>query len=193
MKIEASLFRGREPDQFRYDIESGKLNSGSVRLSYNPSNEWALQVSYGHIVSGEQLAPLVNINRSTASAIYSTTIDGNNWQTTFAWGRNMPSVGNASSAYLLESAYRINDTHTWFARLEHVGKNELFGESDARAEQIYQINKLSLGVVYDFPSEQHVRFGVGAAVGLFSFPDALNDTYGAHPGSYTIFARVKFN
>ena len=32
----------REPDENRYDIETGKLDSASVRLSYNPTRAWAL-------------------------------------------------------------------------------------------------------------------------------------------------------
>ncbi len=36
-KIEASAFRGREPDQNRTDIEAPKLDSWSTRLSWNPT------------------------------------------------------------------------------------------------------------------------------------------------------------
>src|SRR3954470_3075897 len=36
MKIEASRFHGREPDQHRWDIETGALDSTAVRLSLNP-------------------------------------------------------------------------------------------------------------------------------------------------------------
>src|SRR5581483_9098576 len=34
-KLETSAFRGREPDQFRYDIETPKLDSYSFRASWN--------------------------------------------------------------------------------------------------------------------------------------------------------------
>ena len=44
-KLEGSAFRGREPDENRYDIETGKLDSASVRLSYIPTPDWSLQVS----------------------------------------------------------------------------------------------------------------------------------------------------
>ncbi|MEJ0070841.1 MAG: hypothetical protein WDO24_21285 [Pseudomonadota bacterium] len=55
-KLEASAFRGREPDQHRWDIETPNLDSGSVRLSFNPTEDWALQVSYGHLTSPELAA-----------------------------------------------------------------------------------------------------------------------------------------
>src|SRR5262245_47145736 len=69
VKIEGSLFRGREPDENRYDIETGRLDSASVRLSWNPGRNWALQVSRGHIKSPEQLHPDEDVDRTTASAL----------------------------------------------------------------------------------------------------------------------------
>ena len=36
-KLEASAFRGREPDQNRWDIETPKLDSHAFRLSWNPT------------------------------------------------------------------------------------------------------------------------------------------------------------
>ena len=37
-KLEASRFHGREPDEHRYDIETGPLDSTAVRLSWNPDD-----------------------------------------------------------------------------------------------------------------------------------------------------------
>jgi hypothetical protein len=126
VKIEGSVFRGREPDQNRYDIEIGRLDSASLRLSYNPTPAWALQVSRGHIKSPEELHPDDDVDRTTASAIYHRDIGAAKWQTTLAWGRNASSHGGSTNAYLLESAVSIARTHTFFGRAERAGKNELF-------------------------------------------------------------------
>ncbi len=48
-KFEASRFRGREPDEHRTDIETGSLDSTAARVSWNPSENWALQVSWADI------------------------------------------------------------------------------------------------------------------------------------------------
>ena len=56
-KIEASQFRGREPDEERYDIETGDLDSTSVRLSWNPTENLSLQTSWADIESPEALHP----------------------------------------------------------------------------------------------------------------------------------------
>src|SRR5215211_751635 len=84
-KIEASAFRGREPDQHRFDIESPRLDSVSARVTWNPVRELSAQVSWGHIHSPEQLEPEVDEDRITASLIYTQPFGDNNlWSSTFA-------------------------------------------------------------------------------------------------------------
>jgi hypothetical protein len=190
MKIEGSVFRGREPDENRYNIETGKLDSASVRLSYNPTRDWALQVSRGHLKSPEESHPDLDINRTTASAIYHRSFAAASWQTTFAWGRNAPSHGEATDAFLLESAVRMAQMHTLFARAERMDKNELFPMGDVRAEETFRIGKLTLGYVHDFLRDSHFKIGVGGLVSRYSLPGGLASSYG-NPTSFMLFARVK--
>jgi hypothetical protein len=68
-KVEASRFHGREPDQHRYDIESGDLDSSAVRVSWNPTERLAFQVSWADLTSPEQLEPDENETRWSASGI----------------------------------------------------------------------------------------------------------------------------
>jgi hypothetical protein len=70
-KVEASAFRGREPDQHRYDIETGRLDSVSTRISWNPALNWALQASWTRINSPEALEPDDDEARASLSALYS--------------------------------------------------------------------------------------------------------------------------
>jgi hypothetical protein len=190
-KLEGSAFRGREPDQYRYNIDTGKLDSHSVRLTYNPTANWSTQISYGHIKSPEQLEPDVDVSRTTASVTANLPYGANNWQTTLAWGRNTPSSGRASNAYLLESALSVGKSHTFFGRAEHVDKNELFLPGNAMADQYFAVGKLSVGYIYDIPSNTHYRFGVGGLVSAYSVPNELWSTYGSSPRSYMLFVRMK--
>jgi hypothetical protein len=189
-KIEGSAFRGREPDENRYDIETGKLDSASLRLSYNPTKDWALQVSRGRIKSPEELHSDVDIDRTTASVIYHRPFGAADTQTTFAWGRNAPSHGNATNALLLESALRLSRSHTFFARAERMDKNELFPDGDPRAEEDFRVGKLSVGYIYDLPREGHLRIGVGGLVSRYRLPGALAPVYG-DPTSFMLFLRAK--
>src|SRR5213078_1152819 len=69
-KVEASRFKGREPDEHRYDIETPKLDSTALRLSWNPSPNWSLQTSWAHQHSPEELEADENQEKWSASAIY---------------------------------------------------------------------------------------------------------------------------
>jgi hypothetical protein len=191
-KLEASIFRGREPDQYRYNIETGKLDSASLRLSYNPTDDWALQVSRGHITSPEQLEPDENIDRTTASAIYNRRFAAGDWQTTLAWGRNAKTAHDSTDAYLLESAVMLSGIHTFFGRVELSDKDELFPAGDPLASETFRVGKLTVGYIHDFPIARHFKIGVGGLVSRYSLPGALEPSYG-NPTSYMLLARLKIN
>lgn len=192
IKLEASAFKGREPDQFRWNIESPKLDSNSMRLSYNPTANWSLQVSYGHIVSPEQLQPWVNTNRTTASASYNKPLGADsNWQTTFAWGQNANHPGNRLDAYLLESTLNLKHDHTVFGRFENLEEDELLHDEDPLADQVFTVNKLSLGYMYNFPKLCfHLQPSIGGLVSTYWLPHAIRKEYGDHPLSYMLFGRI---
>jgi hypothetical protein len=189
-KLEASAFNGREPDQYRYDIEVRPLQSYSTRLSWNPTADWSLQASSGHLVSPEQLQPDVNERRTTASASYNAPL-GKCWQTTLAWGRNSPSAGRASAGWLLESAAQPVAGQTVFGRIERVAKDELFLPGAALYDDSVTINKLSLGYIHDVMRLQSIKLGVGGLFSAYRFPGALEGVYGAHPTSFMLFVRAR--
>jgi hypothetical protein len=189
-KFEASAFNGREPDQNHYDIETGALDSWAVRASYNPTRNCSVQASTGHLVAPEQLEPQINVQRTTASATCSVPL-GLSWQTTLAFGHNDPSVGPASSAWLLESQWRITPAHTVFGRIERVGKDDLFLPGNTLYSQVFTIEKLSLGYIYDFAHWNALGLGVGGLVSTYSFPAALNGSYGSRPTSFMVFMRAR--
>jgi hypothetical protein len=191
IKLEISAFNGREPDQSRWNIESPRLSSHSVRLSYNPNDNWALQASYGHIKSPEQLQSNVDTNRATISGIYNKPFGGkNNWQTTLAWGQDANHSGHTLNGYLLESAVNFYVTHTFFGRLEHVQEDELFQPSSSFANQVFNVNKLSVGYLYEFQSWHHAKPGIGALVSTYALPSRVQAAYGNRPFSYMLFGRI---
>lgn len=193
-KLEGSWFNGREPDQYRWNIETRKFDSWSTRLSFNPSPEWALQASYGYLKSPEALEPDTSVRRLTASASYITKLAGNDWATTLAWARN-DKRGPESRAKLpgafLESTYIVADKHTFFGRLEQVDKDELFPASDPLHGQSFKVRKLSLGYIYDFASTGPVRWGVGGDVGFLRGPSVLDASYDRDPMSYLVFLQAR--
>ena len=191
-KFEASTFRGREPDQYRYDIERPYLDSFAGRVSWNPARELSLQVSYGHINSPEQLAPAVNENRLTASAIYTIPFgDGHLWSTTVAWGRKMLSPGDTLDAYLLESSAILKNNWTLFMRAERVAENELTDDIVGLEGRTFTVGRVSVGGIYDFVRTEHAKFGIGGLVSRYVLPDDLKPVYGRDLTGFMVFGRIK--
>lgn len=190
LKFEVSAFHGREPDQFRYNIETGKLDSASARVTWNPDDDWSLQVSQGYIHSPEELEPAVNQHRTTASAIYNRPLDDGNWATTVAWGHDDNRPGKVSNAYLVESELTLRMADTVFARLERVQEDGLFQSPSPQTGQEFGVAKLSVGYIRDWRLGDHLYFGLGGLVSLYGLPAAITGAYG-NPHSYMVFARLK--
>jgi hypothetical protein len=213
-KLEGSSFRGREPDQNHWNIESPKLDSYSGRLSYNPTENWSAQGSWGHIESPEQLFPSNNTNRATASVSYTRA-----WQdvwsaTTLAWGRNWQQGIDTLDAALIESSLNIYRVHTFFTRMEYVQKDDLLpavplssivgfgrtvdyhpffppGTNSPFTLTVFGVEQFTLGYIYDFEQAYDVTWGIGASGSISFVPDALKPFYGNRPLSCTLFVRAK--
>ncbi len=194
VKLEGSSFTGREPNQHRWDLEHPRFDSWSVRASWNPGRNWSLQVSRGRLHSVEQLSPLVDQNRTTASATYNRAWPGGNWQTVAAWGRLDMLVpgggGHTLDAWLGESAL-TRGSDTVFGRFENADKDELFAPSDPRAGTIRNVSKLSLGYYRTFSLRAPLALDLGGLVSRYGLPHALNAVYGSDPTSFMLFVRVK--
>jgi hypothetical protein len=191
VKLEGSAFRGREPDEDRWDIEAPGFDSYSIRVSYNPMPALSLQASYGRLDSPEQLEPAVDTGRLSMSSSLHGSLGRATWQTTLAWGQNRNDPGRILDAFLVEAAVNVDKTHTVFGRAETVEKDELFPEDDARHVKPYTVNKLSLGYIYDFPERHAVQWGLGAVGSVHLLPGELDAAYNDTPRSFMVFARVK--
>jgi hypothetical protein len=184
-KLEASRFNGREPDQHRWNIETGPLDSTAVRLSWNPTRTLSLQGSWAHLEEPEQLEPGVNQRRWSASAIYTRPMTNGWWSTTLAWGRKGVE-GHDYDAFALESSLNWKNW-TLFGRGEVTENNELTGDH----HESFRAGKVSLGLVRDFAVADHLRLGVG---GLYAFnfvPGSLESAYGGDPNGAMGFVRLK--
>ena len=192
VKIEGSAFRGREPDQYRYDIERPALDSFAGRVSWNPTRNLSMQVSYGSLKSPEGLEPLRNEDRLTASAIYTASFgDGHLWSTTLAFGRKMLRPGDRLDAWLLESSLLFASHWTAFMRAERVMQNELTHDIPNLDGRIFTVGKVSAGGIYDFWHDSRIKVGVGALVSRYVMDDELKGLYGRDLTSFMIFGRVK--
>lgn len=191
LKLDVSLFTGREPDQHRWNFDPPRFDSYSARISINPTENVAAQISSGFLKGPEQLEPNVNTLRTTASISYNKAWKASNWQITAAWGLNHNVPGHNLNGGLLESAIEIDRQHVIFGRAEYVEKNELFIPPSPNANKIFNVGKLDLGYMFEFPLIPYTLWGLGI-VGSASFvPSSIKPAYGGTPLSYMAFLRIE--
>ncbi|CAN5191944.1 hypothetical protein BH09DEP1_BH09DEP1_0730 [soil metagenome] len=191
LKIDGSIFTGREPDQHRWNFDRPRFDSYSIRLSANLTEDIAAQVSHAFLKSPEQLTPDVNTRRTTASLIYNKAWNNNNWQTTFAWGRNNNHPGRVLNGYMLESAVEINDQHIIFGRAEYVAKDELFLPPSPFAGQVFKVGKIDAGYIFEFNPIPNTQWGLGFVASASFVPREIKPVYGGTPLSYMVFLRAE--
>jgi len=190
VKIEASRFTGREPDQHRWNIETGPLDSTAIRVSWNPTRTLALQGSWGHFVDPEQLEPGVDQKRWSASLLWASEI-APGWKaaTTLAWGRRT-AQGHSDDGVAAEASLK-HGAWTLFGRGEMVENRELLPDQVTPA---YRVGKVSLGGIRDFRIACHLSAGAGGLFSLNFVPDALASSYGGNnPVGAMAFVRLRLD
>jgi hypothetical protein len=197
-RLEASAFHGREPDEDRWDIDAGAINSLSARLTINPAANWSGQYSITRLKGPEQLFPAESTLRMTTSVTYNRPLAHGNWASMLLWGRNrsIPS-GQVFNSYLAESTVRFAQHNYAWTRIENVDRtNELllggkplppgFDERFLARVQAY-----TFGYDREFNFIPHVSSALGGQYTLYAAPSSLDSLYGAHPMGVILFLRLR--
>jgi len=186
-QFEGSAFRGREPDEKRWDIETPKLDSWSVRVTFNPTNAWSGQVSYGRIRSPEALEPNVDEARTTASVQYQR--GGVSALVGVAIKNRMP--GRSLTAFLAEANWDITKRHSLFGRVENLANDELFPNPlDPLHDRPFRVTRAELGYAYRIPLTDKVGVAIGGSGFVVAKPKALDAAYGRTPVGITSFVKL---
>ena len=196
-RIKASGFHGREPDEFRWNIDSGKIDSWSLRGSVNPAPNWSAQYSFAHLTSPEALHPGEDVQRMTASLMYNRPLSRGNWDSTLLWGRNRDlQTGLVWNGYLAESTLRFKERNYVWARVENVDRtSELLMRGSALQALpegiIGRVQANTAGYEHDLTLVPHLALGLGTQLTLYSTPASLQVTYGSHPVGGVVFMRLR--
>jgi len=189
VKLEASVFNGREPNEQRWSIQLAALDSWSGRASIAPARNWTAQYSIGRLEHPEALEPGSQW-RQTASVEYNRPLHDGSWATSMIWGRVHKIATDINlNSYLLESTLNFRQRNYAFTRLELVDKDELFPQ--ATVLSIYRIGAYTFGGVRDLIANKTWQIGLGADVSFYSKPGVLDATYGDQPVSFQIFLRFR--
>lgn len=192
LKLEGSIFNGREPNEERFGFDQPQFNSWSVRLSYNPIKQLAFQLSHGFLKSPETLEPTVDINRTTASGQFSFPFFPDHMLNGIVlWGMNIKIGENPEHAFLTEASW------TWrrlavHSRYEFVQKSthELNLDEDAYGHTVFPINALTIGAAYDVLRVFKTSLAAGAQFTAYFADRRLDSLYGKNPMAIEIFLRI---
>jgi hypothetical protein len=188
-KAEVSRFRGREPDENRFDIETGALDSTAARISWNPNRNLSLQASWADVTSPEQLEPDLDETRYSASALYTRKLGGSGeLSLTGAFGRKDRSDGVKLDGWLAEAAWKPNAAWTLFSRAETIETDELGAGHHGPVENV---GRIGLGIVRDWRVSAHTTLGLGVQVNRNFVNDTLSPLYGGDPWGSVAFVRLK--
>jgi hypothetical protein len=197
-RVEASGFHGREPDEHRWDIDVGRIDSWSARATVNPGQNWSFQYSISDLTSPEALFPGEDLRRMTASLMYNLPIHNGNWGSMVLWGRNQSLLdGNVGNGYLLESTLRFLEKNNIWARIENVDRtNELlldgtFLPANFAERYFTRLQAFTAGYDRDIGHLPHISAAVGAQLTWFRMPGDLQASYGSHPIGAVAFLRLR--
>lgn len=184
-RLEASGFHGGEPDENRWNIDHGAVDSWSSRLWVSPTRNLNGQISVGRLAQPEAGHP-GDVVRSTASITYNRPLTAGYWATSLIWGRNHNTFSrHDTNAYLAESVWHFADVNYLDVRIEAVQKDELV------VPGIYRIGAYTAGYSRDVPLVSYLITGLGANVTAYDVPPALSGAYGTRPMGFAVFVRVR--
>jgi hypothetical protein len=200
LKLEGSLFNGREPDENRYDFDSHKWNSRSARISVMPNRNWTFQISHGFLRSPEGQEPDVDIRRSSASLQYNRPFHRGNWASALVWGRNHVSSAHEIinlNGYTAESTMNFLDRNYVYTRLEMVDKDDLLRPAERALLGItvdhpsFRIGAYTFGGAREVWNTEKVSVAIGSDLTFYSKPSVLDQIYGSNPVGWKLFMRVR--
>jgi hypothetical protein len=185
-RVEASGFHGGEPNENRWTIGSGAIDSYSGRVTVSPNANWSGQISAGRLTRPEALEP-GDQTRIEASVTYNRPYHEGSWATSAIWGRVHKTAGGDNlNGYSLESVARWARKNYVTGRIERDDKDELLPSS-----RNFRIGAYTIGYTRDFHIVPRIATGLGANFTTYSMPAALDPFYGRRPVAGMLFLRFK--
>lgn len=195
IRVEGSAFHGAEPDEERWDLDGGRIDSGSGRIVFTPISSLSVQASAAFLTKPEKLEP-GDQRRWTASASYTR----GSWASSLVWGRIYKESHDITlESYLAESTLRLWRRNWLSLRLEDVDKDELFPhfhrtgkvERPPLPVPVFRIRAATFGYTYDFWVRNGFTLGAGANYTWYRFPSILQGFYGERPRTRLLLLRLR--
>jgi hypothetical protein len=186
--VEMSGFNGREPGEQRWQLERGRIDSFSGRVTITPTSRLAFQFSGGALTSPEVLHPGENAVRLTASAQYVRPLADGHWAALGMWGQNRKH--EPFNSFTFESTLK-RGAHWFWQRFENTDKDATLLGSDEE-DRAGRVSALTVGYGHELPRlAANVSMMLGAQVMIFRPDEAFRPVYGSMPLGAQVFLRVR--
>jgi hypothetical protein len=190
VKLEGSIFTGREPDENRWNFDKPTFDSYSARISYNPTHEIALQISRGYLKSPELLEPGADHLRTTASVLYSHGTDPNQmWTSALVWGMNTRIGDQSQHSLLLESTVAMGK-QVLFGRFEAIQKSAEELDLGSDLHNINTVLALAVGTCRTIIGTGSMNLALGIQGTFYGVATGLQPLYGKAPVSVEVFVTL---
>jgi hypothetical protein len=195
IRVEASTFHGREPDENRWNIDTGDIDSWSSRLAVSPTENWSGQFSVGRLEHPEEFHD-DDILRLTASVHHVGSVDlGRGIASTLLWGQNRKSIeGTVTNSVLAETVVPFAGGNYLTGRAEWSQRDELFAADDDGNDvpaEAFDVTAATVGYTRDVVTNFLGNAGIGANVTKYWVAPELHDRYGGNPWGATLFIRLR--
>ncbi len=194
LRLEGSGFHGREPDENRWHIEVGAVDSWAARLTAAPGRDWVAQYSLGRLHSPEALHSAEDVLRQTASITYHHAAGDAILDAMAIWGRNH-TVGTAEVAngFLLEGTLHFKQRENVWTRIENVDRTtDLLGATAPPEETVIgRVQAYTAGYSHQIGAWSDGTVSLGAQWTGYTAPSALISLYGHHPQGVAAVLKVQ--
>jgi len=195
VKVEGSVFNGREPDENRWNLDLRGLDSYSGRITVNPTTRLSVAGWYGYLASPEALHPAESVHRYGLSTLYAGRgLRGGAWASSLVWGANALASTVQNSA-LAETNLEIGKLNTLFGRAEYVRKSaQDLVLPGTPADRAFDIRSVVAGYIREVASIRGGTIGIGGRASINFVPAAVGAYYGTRsPKGISVYVRVRPN
>src|SRR5688572_12779373 len=193
-KFEGSVFTGREPDERRWNFDRIRLDSYSIRYTFNPTVHWSFSAGYADMEAPEPAHP-EPMQRVVASILHGRGVGRfGQWSSALVYGSNLQEPHERSHSALLESEIVLDRRNTIFGRAEIVQKSgeELGLGAPFDPDALNGVAHLSLGYIREVVALRGATLGIGLRGTVNVVPGDLEATYGSRtPLGGLVFVRVR--
>jgi len=208
LKVEGSAFNGRDPDNYRYNIDyaGASLDSYSGRVTL-ARPDVALSAWAGYLYAHDRLEAPIGMQRYGVSVLTSFEgRDGLRRSSSLVYGYNVHHHGSehnhgdstartydVMTALLWESLLPLTRRWSTYFRLEQVDKNaNEMGFVGGDLMQIFEIRPITLGVAYTLPLKGDAVVSLGGQATMTLLPTDLEATYRTrYPMGFVAYVNVQ--